>query len=161
MFLHADLLHFGGNMVFLWIFGDNVEDRLGHLRYLGFYLACGLLAAMAQVAADPSSQVPLIGASGAIAGVMGAYFLLYPHSRVLTAVFLIVFMDVIEVPAIFFLGVWFLLQLAQGALGWSDGIQGGVAFWAHAAGFTAGAAVGLWLRSRSKALESYWTARDS
>jgi membrane associated rhomboid family serine protease len=161
MFLHADLLHFGGNMVFLWIFGDNVDDRLGHVRYLGFYLACGLLAAMAQIAADPSSQVPLIGASGAIAGVMGAYFLLYPHSRVLTAVFLIVFMDVIEVPAIFFLGVWFLLQLAQGALGWSDGVQGGVAFWAHAAGFTAGAAVGLWLRSRSKALESYWTARDS
>ena len=161
MFLHADILHFGGNMVFLWIFGDNVEDRLGHVRYLVFYLACGIVAAIAQVAAAPSSQVPLIGASGAIAGVMGAYFLLYPHSRVLTAVFLIVFMDVVEIPAIFFLGVWFLLQLAQGALGSSDGVQGGVAFWAHAAGFAIGAAVGLWLRSRSNVLESYWTARDS
>jgi membrane associated rhomboid family serine protease len=161
MFLHADILHFGGNMVFLWIFGDNVEDRLGHVRYLLFYLACGALAGLAQVAADPVSQVPLIGASGAIAGVMGAYFLLYPQSRVLTAVFLIVFMDVIEIPAIFFLGVWFLLQVAQGALGSSDGVQGGVAFWAHAAGFALGAGVGLWLRSRGKVLESYWTARDS
>ena len=156
MFLHADILHFGGNMVFLWIFGDNVEDRLGHVRYLLFYLGVGSMAALAQVAADPASQVPLIGASGAIAGVMGAYFLLYPQSRVLTAVFLIVFMDVIEVPAIFFLGVWFLLQVAQGALDLSAGVQGGVAFWAHAAGFAAGALVGLWLRSRGKALESYW-----
>jgi membrane associated rhomboid family serine protease len=159
-FLHADILHFGGNMVFLWIFGDNVEDRLGHLRYLGFYLGVGCLAALAQVAADPASQVPLIGASGAIAGVMGAYFLLYPQSRVLTAVFLIVFMDVIEIPAIFFLGVWFLLQLGQGALSSSAGVQGGVAFWAHAAGFAAGALTGLWLRSRGKVLESYWADAD-
>ena len=157
MFLHADILHFGGNMVFLWIFGDNVEDRLGHVRYLLFYLAVGALASLAQVAADPASQVPLIGASGAIAGVMGAYFLLYPQSRVLTAVFLIVFMDVVEVPAIFFLGVWFLLQLAQGALSSSAGVQGGIAFWAHATGFAAGALVGLWLRARGNVLESYWT----
>ena len=156
MFLHADILHFGGNMVFLWIFGDNVEDRLGHLPYLAFYLATGTLAALAQVAADPSSQVPMIGASGAIAAVMGAYFLLYPQSRVLTAVFLIVFMDVIEIPALFFLGVWFLLQLAQGALSSSAGVQGGIAFWAHAAGFAAGSLVGLWLRSRTKSLERYW-----
>ena len=119
------------------------------------------MAAAAQVAAAPASQVPLIGASGAIAGVMGAYFLLYPQSRVLTAVFLIVFMDVVEIPAIFFLGVWFLLQLAQGALNSSAGVQGGVAFWAHAAGFAAGALVGLWLRSRSDVLGSYWRGRKS
>jgi membrane associated rhomboid family serine protease len=160
MFLHADILHFGGNMVFLWIFGDNVEDRLGHVRYLLFYLACGALAGLAQVAADPVSQVPLIGASGAIAGVMGAYFLLYPQSRVLTAVFLIVFMDVIEIPAIFFLGVWFLLQVAQGALGSSDGVQGGVAFWAHAAGFLAGIAAGVSVRMRDQANRDYWRAVD-
>ena len=152
MFLHADILHFGGNMVVLWIFGDNVEDRLGHGPYLAFYLAAGILAALAQVAADPSSQAPMIGASGAIAAVMGAYFMLYPQSRVLTAVFLIVFMDVIEIPALFFLGVWFLLQLAQGALHPSAGI----AFWAHAAGFGTGCLVGLWLRSRTKSLERYW-----
>jgi membrane associated rhomboid family serine protease len=152
MFLHADILHFGGNMVFLWIFGDNVEDRLGHVRYLLFYLVTGVLASLAHVAADPSSQVPMIGASGAIAAVMGAYFLLYPQSRVLTAVFLIVFMDVIEIPALFFLGVWFVLQLAQGALN----PQEGVAFWAHAAGFAAGSLVGLWLRARTKSLERYW-----
>jgi membrane associated rhomboid family serine protease len=153
MFLHADILHFGGNMIFLWIFGDNVEDRLGHLPYLVFYIVTGVLASLAHAAADPSSQVPMIGASGAIAAVMGAYFLLYPQSRVLTAVFLIVFMDVIEIPALFFLGVWFILQLAQGALNSS---QGGVAFWAHATGFAAGSVVGLWLRSRTKSLDRYW-----
>ena len=153
MFLHADILHFGGNMVFLWIFGDNVEDRLGHVPYLVFYILTGVLASLAHVAADPSSQVPMIGASGAIAAVMGAYFLLYPQSRVLTAVFLIVFIVVIEIPALFFLGVWFILQLAQGALSSS---QGGVAFWAHAAGFAAGSLVGLWLRSRTKSLDRYW-----
>lgn len=158
MFLHADILHFGGNMVFLWIFGDNVEDRLGHGRYLAFYLSTGMLAALAQVAADPLSRAPMIGASGAIAGVMGAYFLLYPQSRVLTAVFLIVFMDVVEIPAIFFLGVWFILQVAQGAIDTGTDVQGGVAFWAHAAGFAIGAAVGVWMRSRSRALESYWDA---
>lgn len=152
MFLHADILHFGGNMVVLWIFGDNVEDRLGHVLYLVFYLAAGALASLAQVAADASSQAPMIGASGAIAAVMGAYFMLYPQSRVLTAVFLIVFMDVIEIPALFVLGVWFLLQLVQGALGPADGI----AFWAHAAGFAAGSLVGLWLRSRTKSLDRYW-----
>jgi membrane associated rhomboid family serine protease len=152
LFLHADLLHFGGNMIFLWIFGDNVEDRLGHLRYLLFYLLTGGLAALAQVAADPSSLNPMIGASGAIAGVMGVYFLLYPQSRVLTAVFLIVFMDVVEIPAIFFLGVWFILQLAQGALGSATG----VAVWAHAAGFAAGALVGLWVRAWTKSPERYW-----
>ena len=152
MFLHADLLHFGGNMVFLWIFGDNVEDRLGRLRYVVFYVAAGGLAALAQVAADPLSRDPMIGASGAIAAVMGAYFILYPQSRVLTAVFLLIFLDVVEIPAIFFLGVWFVLQLAHGSLFPGDGI----AFWAHAAGFVIGGLVGGWVRMRDRAVTNYW-----
>ena len=151
MFLHGDLLHFAGNMVFLWIFGDNVEDRLGHAAFLVFYIGAGSLAAMAQVSADPLSFVPMVGASGAIAGVMGAYFLLYPRSRILTAVFVVLFFDIIEIPAIFFLGVWFLLQVLHGLLS-----TGGVAFWAHAGGFAAGALAGLYVRSRDRANERYW-----
>ena len=155
MFLHADFLHFLGNMVFLWIFGDNVEDRLGHVTYLLFYLGAGYIAAMAQVFASPDSFAPMIGASGAIAGVMGAYFVIYPHSRVLTAVFLLVFLDVIEIPAIFFLGVWFLLQLVHGAI--SAGTEdAGIAFWAHAGGFVTGILAGLYVRIRSQADRDYW-----
>ncbi|HVL69923.1 MAG TPA: rhomboid family intramembrane serine protease [Vicinamibacterales bacterium] len=153
LFLHGDGIHLVLNMLFLWIFGDNVEDRLGHGRYLGFYLAAGVIGALAQVAAAPASRVPMIGASGAVAGVMGAYFLLYPRSRVLTAVFLLVFLDVIEIPAIFFLGVWFLLQVVYGA---TSSAQGSTAFWAHAAGFASGALVGAWLRTRERAWRDYW-----
>ena len=145
-FLHAGWVHVGGNMLYLWIFGDNVEDRLGHARFLIFYLFCGAAAALGQLAADPSSTVPIIGASGAVAGVMGAYFVLYPQSRVLTAVFVVVFMDLIEIPAIFFLGIWFLMQLLSGvgSIG-VDTAEAGVAFWAHVAGFAAGAALGgIW-----------------
>jgi membrane associated rhomboid family serine protease len=156
MFLHADILHFVGNMVFLWIFGDNVEDRLGHAGYLLFYLACGAVGAVAQAAADPMSFVPMIGASGAIAGVMGAYFLLYPQSRILTVVFLIVFLDIVEIPAVFLLGVWFLLQLGHGALS-SGAPGGGVAFWAHIGGFAAGVMVGVYLKARGTADREYWT----
>jgi len=156
MFLHGDILHFVGNMVFLWIFGDNVEDRLGHAGYLLFYLGSGAVAAMAQVFAAPGSFVPMIGASGAIAGIMGAYFLIYPHSRILTVVFFVLFLDIIEIPAIFFLGVWFLLQVFHGAMsGGADG--GGVAFWAHAGGFAAGAMVGLYARARDRAGQDYWS----
>ena len=158
LFLHADVVHIGGNMVFLWIFGDNVEDRLGHARYLGFYLLCGLAGALAQTLAEPTSFVPMIGASGAVAGVMGAYFLLYPQSRVLTVVFLIFFLDIIEIPAVFLLGVWFLLQLAHGALA-SDVPGGGIAFWAHAGGFISGALVGTVLRMRAPADRAYWEPR--
>lgn len=154
MFLHGDFLHFIGNMVFLWIFGDNVEDRVGHGGFLLFYIGTGAAAALAQVFADPASIVPMIGASGAIAGVMGAYFVLYPHSRILTAVFLIVFLDIIEIPAIFFLGVWFILQLLHGSLSSTTG--GGIAFWAHAGGFAAGLAIGLYFRARDRAAAAYW-----
>jgi membrane associated rhomboid family serine protease len=155
MFLHGDFLHFIGNMVFLWIFGDNVEDRVGHGGFILFYLATGGMAALAQVFANPTSVIPMIGASGAIAGVMGAYFVLYPHSRILTAVFLIVFLDIVEIPAIFFLGVWFMLQVLHGSI--SAGVDGGgVAFWAHAGGFAAGLVIGLVLRSRDRAAQAYW-----
>jgi membrane associated rhomboid family serine protease len=154
MFLHGDFLHFLGNMVFLWIFGDNVEDRVGHGGFVLFYIATGGFAALAQVFANPTSVIPMIGASGAIAGVMGAYFVLYPHSRILTAVFLILFLDIVEIPAIFFLGVWFILQLVHGSIAGADG--GGVAFWAHAGGFAAGVAIGLYLRARDRATQSYW-----
>ena len=159
MFLHADFLHFLGNMVFLWIFGDNVEDRLGHTKYVLFYLGSGAIAAIAQVFADPSSFAPMIGASGAIAGVMGAYFVIYPHSRVLTVVFLVLFLDIIEIPAIFFLGIWFLLQLLNGAMTFGTQ-EGGVAFWAHAAGFLAGIAAGVSVRMRDQANREYWRAVD-
>lgn len=154
-FLHADFLHFAGNMVFLWIFGDNVEDRLGHVAYLMFYFACGTGAALAQAAAHPLSLVPMIGASGAIAGVMGAYFVVYPRSRILTAVFVLLFLDIVEIPAIFFLGIWFLLQLVHGAM--SSGMEnGGVAFWAHAGGFLTGALGGLYIKARDRHDREYW-----
>jgi rhomboid family protein len=152
MFLHAGFWHVLPNMVFLWIFGDNVEDRLGHGRYLAFYVAAGIAAAVAQLAINPFSAVPMVGASGAIAGVMGAYFVLYPQSRVLTAVFVLIFFDVVEIPAIFFLGLWFLLQLLSGvgSLGVSNAAGGGTAFFAHIGGFAAGVIVGLILRASDR-----------
>ncbi|MBI1876548.1 MAG: rhomboid family intramembrane serine protease [Acidobacteria bacterium] len=142
MFLHGGWLHFLGNMLYLWIFGDNVEDRMGHGRYFVFYLLCGTVAAIAQVLVDPESAIPTIGASGAIAGVMGAYFVLYPHSRILTLIPIFVFLEVVEVPAVFFLGFWFIMQLLSGAGSIAMRVQsgtGGIAFWAHVAGFAAGA----------------------
>jgi membrane associated rhomboid family serine protease len=149
-FLHGGWLHVLSNMLYLWIFGDNVEDRLGHGRFLVFYLGAGAVAAVLQMLFDPFSNIPMVGASGAIAGVMGAYFVLYPYSRVLTVVFLVIFFDIIEIPAIFFLGVWFLLQLLSGvgSLAFSNAAGGGIAFWAHIGGFIAGALIGLVLRSR-------------
>ena len=142
MFLHGGLLHVAGNMLYLWIFGDNVEDRMGHGRFAVFYLLCGIAAALAQTATVPDSVVPMVGASGAIAGVMGAYFVLYPKSRIVTLVPLFFFFQVIEVPAILFLGIWFLMQFVNG-LGSISTVAngqtaGGVAFWAHIAGFVAG-----------------------
>jgi membrane associated rhomboid family serine protease len=139
MFLHGGWLHLVGNMLYLWIFGDNVEDRLGHRRYLLFYLLCGIAAAVTQTALFPSSATPVVGASGAIAGVLGAYFLLYPKARILAAVPIWIFIRFVEIPAIFFLGVWFVIQAFQswGALA-GGATTGGVAWWAHAGGFLAG-----------------------
>jgi rhomboid family protein len=140
MFLHGSWSHILGNMWYLWIFGDNVEDRVGHGRFIIFYLLCGIVAAMGQIAMDPTSTLPTIGASGAIAGVMGAYFVLYPQARVITLVTLLFFWEVIEVPAIVLLGFWFLMQLfSAGAIAVTASTQGGgVAFAAHVAGFVTG-----------------------
>jgi len=141
MFLHGSWSHIIGNMWFLWIFGDNVEDRCGHGRFVVFYLLCGFAAGAGQILMNASSMVPTIGASGAIAGVMGAYFVLYPHSRVLTFI-PFPFFDVVEVPAIVLLGFWFLMQLFNaGAVAAASGAGGGgVAFAAHVVGFVAGVA---------------------
>ncbi|OOG20776.1 rhomboid family intramembrane serine protease [Thioalkalivibrio denitrificans] len=136
MFMHGGWFHLIANMWFLWIFGNNVEDAMGHLRFAVFYLLCGLAAVGAQVAAGPESAIPMVGASGAIGGVMGAYVLLYPRVNVHMLVFF-GFIFVVAVPAVFMLGYWFLLQLI-GGLGTLGDDGGGVAFWAHAGGFAAG-----------------------
>lgn len=140
MFLHGGWMHLLGNMLYLYIFGDNVEDRIGHGPYLLFYLLCGVCAALSEVYFQQDSTAPLIGASGAIAGVLGAYFLLYPRAKILTLVPLFVFFPVFEIPAFFFLGFWFLMQFLQGALSSSaeGAASGGIAWWAHAGGFVAG-----------------------
>jgi membrane associated rhomboid family serine protease len=140
MFLHGSWSHVIGNMWYLWIFGDNVEDRVGHGRFIVFYLLCGMAAALGQVAVDPQSTLPTIGASGAIAGVMGAYFVLYPHSRVLTLVPIIFFIQIVELPAILLLGFWFLMQLfSAGTIAMTTSSHGGgVAFAAHVIGFITG-----------------------
>lgn len=141
MFMHGGWLHLLSNLLFLWIFGDNVEDRMGHGRYLVFYLLCGTVAALAQVLADPTSPVPMVGASGAIAGVLGAYIVMFPHSRVLTLVPLFIVVTFIEIPAGILLGLWFAMQVLSG-IGSMMIVQpedmGGVAFWAHAGGFVSG-----------------------
>src|SRR5260370_6548155 len=141
MFLHGGWLHLGGNMLYLWIFGDNIEDRLGHFRYLVFYLACGFAATLAHAIVNPGSRLPSIGASGAIAGVLGAYILLFPRGRVTTLIPVFIFIMVREVPAIFVLGIWFVFQLFVGvsSLGVSPEQAGGVAYFAHIGGFVAGA----------------------
>ena len=148
MFLHADIFHIGGNMLFLYVFGDNVEDAFGHLRYLMFYLICGLVADFAHILSltTPSELlIPTLGASGAISGVMGAYALMYPKARIRTLI-LIYFIAVVSVPAILFLGFWFLLQLLYT---WLE-IGGGVAYWAHIGGFVAGMILALILRRRKR-----------
>jgi membrane associated rhomboid family serine protease len=140
MFMHGGWFHIVGNMWFLWVFGDNVEDSMGHVRFLLFYVLCGLAAAAAQTLSHPSSPIPMVGASGAIGGVMGAYFLLYPRVRVHTLLFLGFYVTTIEVPASLMLGYWFLLQILGGLPTVGAG-SGGVAFWAHAGGFLAGVAL--------------------
>jgi len=145
MFLHGGLMHLLGNMLYLWIFGNNIEDAMGHLRFLIFYLATGVLAALMHGLTDPGSAIPTIGASGAISGVLGAYLLLYPRAQVMMLVFLGFFIRVLYVPAGWVLGLWFLMQLLSG--GFSSGQGGGVAWWAHIGGFLAGMLlVGLFKR---------------
>jgi membrane associated rhomboid family serine protease len=139
MFLHGGWMHLIGNMLYLYIFGDNVEDRLGHFGYLLFYVLAGVGAALIEVYFHPLSAVPLLGASGAIAGIMGAYFLLYPRARITTLVPLFVFFPVLELSAFFFLGFWFIMQFLNGSFSYGADTAGGVAWWAHAGGFVVGA----------------------
>jgi membrane associated rhomboid family serine protease len=133
-------MHVLGNMWFLWIFGDNIEDILGHGKYILFYLLCGVVAALAQVAVSPNSRIPTVGASGAIAGIMGAYMIKFPHSRILSLVTIVFFFTTVEIPAWIMLIYWFVIQFFSGVgtLGSSQVSQGGVAFFAHIGGFIAG-----------------------
>ena len=162
MFLHGGWLHLGGNMLYLWIFGDNIEDRLGHGKYLFFYLACGLLATLAHAVMNPGSDVPSIGASGAIAGVLGAYIVLFPKQRVTTLIPIFIFITVREIPAVFLLGFWIVMQLFFGAASMGGDLQrsGGVAYFAHIGGFVAGMLLITLLGGRRApprpAYQDYW-----
>ena len=146
MFMHGGWLHLGGNMLYLWIFGDNIEDSMGHGRYLVFYLLCGAAAALTQGLVDPTSTIPMVGASGAISGVLGAYMLLHPGATVRVLIFLGFFVTVAHIPALIVLGVWFALQLVSGLATPVD--QPGVAFWAHIGGFVAGLALVTFFKRR-------------
>jgi membrane associated rhomboid family serine protease len=144
MFMHGGFFHFLINMWTMWIFADNIEDVMGPLRFLIFYVLCGLAALGTHMFVNPGSTVPVVGASGAIAGVMGAYFLLYPHSRVVTLIPIIIIPWIIEIPAVVFLGIWFLIQFSSGVSAMGGETGQGIAWWAHAGGFLAGMAL-LWL----------------
>ena len=141
MFLHGGWMHLIGNMLFLWVFGDNMEDEMGHAGFLAFYLAAGVAAALAQIASNPATEVPMVGASGAIAGVMGGYLLLFPKAKVDVLFIIVILIRIIPIPAWIVLGAWFALQIASGAMTPTEG--GGVAYWAHAGGFAAGAILTL------------------
>jgi membrane associated rhomboid family serine protease len=161
MFLHGGWMHLIGNMWFLWIYGDNVEDILGRAKYLAFYLLCGIAAALVHVAFNFSSPVPTIGASGAIAGVMGAYMVKFPRSRIVTLVFLFVFLTTVEVPAYVILLYWFVIQFFSGvgSIGYSHLSQGGVAWFAHVGGFVAGVILIFALRPRPPQRLRYYSGR--
>ncbi|MEP6782396.1 MAG: rhomboid family intramembrane serine protease [Acidobacteriota bacterium] len=163
MFVHGGFMHLAGNMLFLWIFGDNVEDRVGHGRFVAFYLMCGFAAAVAQTVLNRSSLVPMVGASGAIAGVMGAYLVLYPHSRILMLFPFPVF--VFELPAVVFLVIWFFVQFLNGInqlpLFERDAISGGVAFWAHVMGFVSGVLLVLVMKRPERGTVDWWDTKTS
>lgn len=163
MFVHGGMAHLAGNLLFLWIFGDNVEDRLGHGRFVLFYLMCGAVAALAQAVLNPLSLVPMVGASGAIAGVMGAYLILYPRSRILM---LFPFPPILfELPAVVFLGAWFAVQFVSGlgtlpVIG-SVNLSGGIAFWAHVMGFVTGVVLVLVMRRPERMTVDWWDTRTT
>lgn len=148
MFLHGGVAHLIGNLWFLWLFGDNVEDVYGHFGFLVFYLFVGVCAALFHIGLEPASRIPTIGASGAISGVLGAYITLFPRIRIRTLIFIVIFVQVISVPAVVFLGLWFLLQLAEASN--SGGSGGGIAFGAHVGGFVAGVVVTMLACKKSK-----------
>lgn len=162
MFLHGNLLHLASNMWMLWIFGDNVEDRMGHGRYLVFYLLCGVFAASFQGLLQPFSETPMIGASGAISGVLGAYFFLFPGARILTFIPIIIFFYLVEVPAFIFIGLWFVMQFLQGALQQvtvGSLAEGGVAWWAHVGGFAGGVLLVFFFRKKKTVVSDNWVRR--
>ncbi len=150
MFLHGGFMHIAGNMLYLWIFGNNVEDAMGRLRFLFFYLFSGIVATGAQVFVQPNAQVPTIGASGAIAGVLGAYILMFPRARIDTVLLLWRFIRIVQLPAIVVLGLWFVLQLFNGLLSFGLAATGGIAWFAHIGGFVVGMALGPLLRQRQR-----------
>ena len=156
MFLHGGLLHIGSNMLYLWIFGDNVEDRMGRGRFVAFYVACGFAAALTQMLVNSDSTIPMVGASGAIAGVMGAYFVMFPHSRIVTLIPPF-FFSLVEIPAWFFLPIWFLMQFMSG-VGSITQVEagGGVAFWAHVGGFVFGVLGGVALQRPERRDPDWW-----
>lgn len=149
MFLHGGFLHIIGNMWYLWIFGDNIEDICGRGRFMLLYILSGLAAGLVHGLSDPQSEIPTVGASGAIAGVLGAYAVLYPRAKVYTAVVVFYFIQIIMVPALFLLGFWFILQLLSASITWIAGAQTGVAYWAHVGGFIAGAIL-IWPLKRRR-----------
>ncbi len=156
MFLHGDIMHLAGNMLFLWIFGDNVEASFGHVKFLLFYIICGIAAAFAQAALELSSGIPMIGASGAISGVLAAYMFMFPQAKVLTFVWLLIFIRTILLPASLILGIWFAIQLFS-ALSSGGGADGGVAFMAHIGGFVAGALLfKFFQKPKKESLSSPW-----
>jgi membrane associated rhomboid family serine protease len=157
MFLHGGWMHIIGNMWFLWIFGDNVEDAFGHARFLAFYLICGVSAGLLHLALNLGSPVPTVGASGAIAGVMGAYMVKFPHSRILTLVPIIIFLTTIEIPAVFMLLYWLLIQVVSGAYSMGASVTGGGTAWfAHVGGFVAGVVLGWMWKSRPRQRVVAW-----
>jgi membrane associated rhomboid family serine protease len=156
MFMHGGWIHLLGNMWFLWVFGNNIEDAMGHARFVVFYLVCGVIAALTQMMVAPHSAVPIVGASGAISGVMGAYVLLFPRVRVHTLVWLGFFVTTVTLPAYVMLGYWFLYQLLLGTVGVLAQVEGGTAFWAHVGGFIAGMAL-IRLFANSEYLERHRT----
>ena len=151
MFMHGGLFHLGGNMLYLWIFGNNIEDKLGHSRFVFFYIFCGIVSAYANALSDPHSRIPMIGASGAISGILGAYLLLFPRAMVHTLVFLGFFVTVVRIPALVVIGFWAIIQIINGVVSTGFAREGGIAWFAHIGGFLVGLlTIKLWLPRRVK-----------
>lgn len=151
MFMHGGLFHLGGNMLYLWIFGNNIEDKLGHVKFFIFYIACGIMAAFSHIITAPHSNIPMIGASGAVSGVLGAYVLLFPLAKVHTLIFLGFFIQIIRIPALIVIGFWAIIQVVNGLMSTGMLNQGGVAWFAHIGGFVVGLAViKVWIWRKNK-----------
>ncbi len=151
MFMHGGLLHLGGNMLYLWIFGNNIEDQLGHFKFIIFYFLCGYIAAYSHAMSDPYSMIPMVGASGAVSGILGAYLLLFPRARIHTLVFLLFFVQVVRLPALFIIGFWILIQVLNGMMSQGAADQGGIAWFAHIGGFISGIVlIMIFLNRRNK-----------